>query len=315
MPNRKKNTGKAFEDVVSWIHSAMHKTAAITPNDHLEDKITGEMRQIDITIRMSDGFTSVLVIVEVRDHVRRVGTGYVEEVQSKRSSVGADAAVIVSSSGFTGPAKKKARHFSIRTMTLKEAREDSWSEFFTMRTFGVHERKYDRCVLSFFSHGQAIEPDPEHLRSARKNPDFPFFSKADGAPLQKTLSDMGAALFRALGEEPFAGIPKDGTKVSRQLGFPVQFDEPLAIRDSEGVLRTPDFVVIQTELWWEVREWPIRILCLKSETDGRLINEVAVADTVEGGRHYRYMFMPESPGSTEGSRIVIRWTEVGGSTS
>ena len=66
------------------------------------------------------------MIVEVRDHKQRIDSTYIEQIKTKRESVNANAAVIVSRSGFTKPAIEKAYHYNIRTMTFREALEDKW---------------------------------------------------------------------------------------------------------------------------------------------------------------------------------------------
>ena len=93
---RSKKTGHKFEQIVAWIQRSVHERAEIGVNQKLEDIDTGRRRQIDLTIRLSDGPTEFLGIVEVRDRSRPIGVRYVEEISSKRQSVRADAAFLVS---------------------------------------------------------------------------------------------------------------------------------------------------------------------------------------------------------------------------
>lgn len=144
---------EAFEDLISWIHTCLAEKARIVPNEMIPDNDSGEPRQIDIAIHVTDGPYQMLIIVEVRDHKRPVGSGYIEEIKGKRDSVDADAAVIVSKSGFTKPAIQKAEKQNIRIMTYDEALKDSWVQWAMMRTITVVNRTFEILRVDFtFDH-------------------------------------------------------------------------------------------------------------------------------------------------------------------
>jgi hypothetical protein len=114
-------TGKEFEELISYLHSCMADKAKVESNVFLIDKDTGKKRQIDILITITDGFYTLRIIVEVRDHKRPVGVEYVGAVDNKKHSVRANMAVIVSKSGFYKPALEKAQSLGIRALTYQEA--------------------------------------------------------------------------------------------------------------------------------------------------------------------------------------------------
>ena len=66
-------TGRSVERLIARIQKSVHKRAEIGANDKLRDVDTGRLRQIDIPIRLSDGPTHVLGIVEARDRSRPRG--------------------------------------------------------------------------------------------------------------------------------------------------------------------------------------------------------------------------------------------------
>lgn len=135
-------TGREFEQLVTCINKHLHKIATVTPNDKLPDKDNGDLRQVDISVRISDGPSKFLGIIEVRDRSRPVGIGYVEEVSAKRTSVGANNAWIVSKAGFWKSAKLKADALGIGVISYKEALKRDWSEFFhLMQDFGDSDQK------------------------------------------------------------------------------------------------------------------------------------------------------------------------------
>jgi hypothetical protein len=134
--------GKDFETLITWIQKSVHKKAEIETNKRIRDVDTGRYRQIDITIKLSDGPTEFLGIIEVRDRKSKVGVRYVEEVTSKRKSVKADAVFLVSKSGFTKPATIKAEKLGIRLISYEEAKDGNWSSWLRCRTFRSHFKTY-----------------------------------------------------------------------------------------------------------------------------------------------------------------------------
>ena len=57
-------SGKDFEDLITWIQQSVHEKAQIIPNEKVRDIHTNGTRQIDISIRLSDGPTHLFVMVE-----------------------------------------------------------------------------------------------------------------------------------------------------------------------------------------------------------------------------------------------------------
>lgn len=87
------------------------------------DDASGTERDIDVTVKYSlDGeSTSVLAGLEVKDHARPLDVTHVEQLATKMSDMGAitDRA-IVSASGFSEPAIRKARAHGVRCLELEE---------------------------------------------------------------------------------------------------------------------------------------------------------------------------------------------------
>jgi len=141
--------GKSFENLVSWIHGCLADKAKVIPNHGIPDKDSGQVRQVDVAIYMTDGPYTTLTIVEVRDRVKPVGSSYIEEIGGKRESVRADAAAIVSKSGFSKPALEKAQKLNIRTLTYDEALRDSWVDWAMMKTITVVNRLFEVIRVDF----------------------------------------------------------------------------------------------------------------------------------------------------------------------
>ena len=68
--------------------------------DKIMGKLSGTMREIDITLRGPIGSSEILIMVECRDRSRKQGVDWLEHVAKKLEDVGADKAMVVSSKGF-----------------------------------------------------------------------------------------------------------------------------------------------------------------------------------------------------------------------
>ncbi len=126
--------GRDLEKLVSNFEGLLGpKGVAITSPDYIPDKDTGEPREVDISLRSQIGSSEILVVVECRDYSHKVqDVKWIEELATKRDSVGADKVLAVSSTGFSGPAitKAEAKGITLRTMAEIDYQEIShWFSF------------------------------------------------------------------------------------------------------------------------------------------------------------------------------------------
>lgn len=94
--------GKDFEHIVAAIHKRYANNAQVTENEHVNG------RQIDVVIRTTVATYPLTIIVECKDYARTVDIGKVDELIGKLDEVGAQAAILVSNSGFSEKAKERA---------------------------------------------------------------------------------------------------------------------------------------------------------------------------------------------------------------
>ena len=220
--------GKTFEKLIAWIQKSVHNKADIQTNKRIKNVDTGRYRQVDITIKLSDGPTEFLGIVEVRDRTSKVGVRYVEELASKRKSVKADAVFLVSKSGFTKPAAIKAEKLGIRLLTFEEAKDGNWSSWLRCRSFSVVHRKYDKPVIYFFhaDTGNSIKPSEHFFQDFKNEKNSKLILNKKGQPLI-SIPDLINKIINVYGEKPFEGLTLDGSRVRHKLLFDGQFSEPI----------------------------------------------------------------------------------------
>jgi hypothetical protein len=101
---RKLPKWKEFEKLVALIEYHLSpQGATIKSPDYIPDKITGELREVDASIRYQVGSTPILITVECRKRSTKQDTRWIEQLVRKRDDIGASATIAVSSSGFSKP--------------------------------------------------------------------------------------------------------------------------------------------------------------------------------------------------------------------
>lgn len=132
MPKEKQSISKwrEFEKLVALLESHLtSKGAIIKSPDYIDDRITGEKREVDISIRYMVGSTPILVTIECRNRASMQDTTWIEQLAQKRDDIRASATIAVSSRGFTKPAIEKAKFYNIETRLLSEVSEDAIKEW------------------------------------------------------------------------------------------------------------------------------------------------------------------------------------------
>lgn len=100
--------GIEFERIVAAVYRDFAGPALVKENDHILGR-SGALRQVDISLRTFVVGSELLVIIECKDYARPVSQGKVDELIGKMEDVGAARAVLVSNSGFTTGAVKRAK--------------------------------------------------------------------------------------------------------------------------------------------------------------------------------------------------------------
>lgn len=302
-------TGRSFERLIARIQKSVHDRAEIGVNEKLKDIDTGRLRQIDITIRLSDGPTQFLGIVEVRDRSRPIGVRYVEEIFGKQRSVKADAAFLVSKSGFTKTAITKADQLAIRALSYEEAQDTDWSTWLQCRTFDVLSRKYDKPVVTMFEQGEknkTIDISPDCLAELKKDNSTKIILDESGNPLL-SLPELINKIINIFGERPYKNIPEDGSRIKTPLLFNGRFEPPLYLKAKDGRIRQIGNVGIQVELYIECKEYPIKLARYKEANSKSSIAELATADVDIHGKKYRLEILAPKAGEyvPEGAAITF----------
>lgn len=292
------NDGREFEELVASLSNCLHERAVITANDKLIDKDTGKKRQIDISIRMTDGPTSFLGIVEARDRSRKVGVPYLEEVRSKRDSVGAHKAFIVSNKGFTATALDKACAYDIELFSLSQALRHDWSytfsrfKGFTVSSFG------SELSISFLDEQLRLVTPHQSVLDALKSDGVraDVIRNADGSS-RMTVQQLLEGMYRE--PEIVSMVDSDWQKKHPlRVRFDIREEDELFLLDSnEENIRIKKYLAVGL-IWREVRNYEPQVKQYTNEVTGEVIAEVVGSDDP----NFNFEFIVENPTSTDGDR-------------
>jgi len=119
--------GKPFERLVGQIELLLLHAYGIPPGQvrsvspyYVRGCDSGELREVDATLFVNAGPRELFVAIECRDHKRRQGAAWIEQLVTKRKDIGAHSTVAVARNGFTRDAVRLARTHNIQLFSLSE---------------------------------------------------------------------------------------------------------------------------------------------------------------------------------------------------
>jgi hypothetical protein len=92
----------------------------------LPDRITGQLREVDIVIEAQASIYPILVGVECVAHARKATVEWVERMWAKHQTLPTNQLVLVSKSGFSHEAHSKARALGIKATDMRSALRMDW---------------------------------------------------------------------------------------------------------------------------------------------------------------------------------------------
>ena len=122
--------GREFELLIGKLEGiVLPEGAKITSPGFIKDRITGQLREVDILIEHNVGTSNIKIVIECRDRTSIQDTQWIEQIHTKLNDINIHKAIVVSSSRFTQPAIEKAKFYNIETRTYEEITTDfikSW---------------------------------------------------------------------------------------------------------------------------------------------------------------------------------------------
>ena len=100
--------------------------ASVSESVMLTPLIGGEAREVDVLVEFAAGNHSLRIAIECRDHSRKQGVEWIEQLFGKYCGLPVDVVVAVSRNGFTKSAAARAVHQKIRLLSLQDATNSDW---------------------------------------------------------------------------------------------------------------------------------------------------------------------------------------------
>jgi hypothetical protein len=221
---------REFEKLIARIEQAMAPSGAVVKSpDHIPDKVTGELREVDASIRYKVGTCPILITIECRDRSNIEDVRWIEQLLEKKRSVGAAMTVAVSSSGFSEPAVKKAAALGIEIRTLREAAPDEFVQWLRFRNVVLDLNEWSLADLSFDLYEGVQGPPPQDTELSpgaqqslrEKGPLAPILIRnSDGRRFH--IENILIEWCKGNGTFFPPDLPSDGTEVRRNLHQPME---------------------------------------------------------------------------------------------
>lgn len=257
MPRKKVKKGRLLELLVARLEEALGpEGATIKSPDRLPDRDTGELREVDVSIRMRTGSVDLLMIAECRDRRGRQDSRWIEELSEKRVSVGADKVLAVARGGFTRPAERKARARLIECRRLDSLTPESVLQ--TLRLIGFDLIKPRSHLLDV----HVCLASPEALPAGGLEEAQRLLEKSEGSRLtdpafrwrsgeRSSLLGLWEDVKKASKIDLFAGVPEDGTQVRRGVEAELA-PRALQVQLPWGVTAPVRHITWTFDLWQEI---------------------------------------------------------------
>ena len=105
----------------------------------LVDRVTGEKREVYVLVVATTATYEVTLGIEVVAWGRPADTPWVEKMRAKHENLPTDKLILVSASGFSEPALRKAEFYRIEALSIEEACDADWPLIATLEKAGVIE--------------------------------------------------------------------------------------------------------------------------------------------------------------------------------
>lgn len=151
-----------FQRLITFIELQLAPSGAkVTASAMLYDPKADTEREVDILVEYDLGIRSFRTGIECRDRARPADVTWAEQAYQAHRDLGLDRTVLVSRSGFSGPARKKAQQLGIEVLTLEEATATDWAARLGLVEFQLDVLQAPRIVeLSIGLHPSSSLQNP-----------------------------------------------------------------------------------------------------------------------------------------------------------
>jgi hypothetical protein len=228
--NQRVPTWKQFEQLVGRIEECLAPAGAVVKSpDRIQSNVPTQRgkprkREVDASIRLEVGSAPVLITVETRKRNSPQDVLWIEQLATKKESVGASVTIAVSSTGFSEAARETARRHGILLRQLSEITSTDirgWIPPRGLTHFYRHTGPVEAAIQGYAEPGDtpdtAFAPDVK-AAFARDSTNARILTDALGHAV--SLNDVWLKAQEQ--QDFFQGLPADGTPVRRNIQLRVK---------------------------------------------------------------------------------------------
>ena len=262
--------GRDLEILIEKLESlSLPDSAEIKSPDYIKDKITGSIREVDISIKYTLGLTPILIVIECRDRSVSQDDTWVEQLRTKGDKVGADKIIAVSRNGFTAPALKSASFYGSDTRTIDEINLNDITGWFAPQFKGGSQKKLRVNILEALFNKKLENDKSEESYTINTEEKVFYIKEEDTLVGLWDLMNFGLKLYQR--DKP---LNQDGTKqhIHFLLDFE-QFRKTILFKKNE-VEKSVKTIEFKLETWFESELLPIRNVFRYSGEEGALMERI-----------------------------------------
>ncbi|BCH27085.1 restriction endonuclease [Mesorhizobium sp. L-8-3] len=246
---------REFERLIARIEADAGPRGLIVKSpDRLRCKLTGRLREVDASIRAKVGTTEMLVTIECRRRSRLQDVTWIEQLATKKSSIGADRTIAVAASGFSPEAQIAASHAGISLRKISEITVAEINSILLRLDFVLFWHRacgIARIGIRRFRSLDWKVPSPQDVDFTLPedtDPLAPIFRNTE-SDTTWSLTDLWHQIQGAA--DPFDGIQKAQPPAFRTACFPYPGSVTLTTADGPCVLGD---VLLTVALWIEAEQ-------------------------------------------------------------
>lgn len=199
--------GRLVELLVAHLEQVLARDVEVRSPELIPGRTSGELREVDVTLRRRVGTSDVLIAIECRDRKAPADVRWIDELASKRDEVGASVIVAVSTSGFTKGARRSAEAKGVQLRQMTQLGPEEIEQWFITSKMSLPRARFVEALVVTCDplwRGQLI--GPQDLSMAPR-----FMIPPNPEPL--TLEHLSQRMVEQLLSSPeaVAGIPADGS--------------------------------------------------------------------------------------------------------
>jgi hypothetical protein len=239
---------RQFEQLIARIErDADELDVVIRSPDRIRCAITGRLREVDASIRTPGG---ALVTLECRKRRSRADVTWIEQLATKRHSLGADRTIAVSAAGFSANAQAIAREHAIELKRVDELAPDQLNPLLGLDLVLFWHPRVEIRSVEFRSArpGRWSMPklgEVDLLLPAGTDVSAPIFLNVDEGH-RWSLNDMWHQIVEAA--NPLQSVVRGEPPSIHRVCF--SYPDNVTVDVGDQTLRLGD-VIVTLALWWD----------------------------------------------------------------